>query len=171
MLDHTNKSVAALTMALPNPAPLAADPSGDKNLGNGQGQQFITGGCLSDADCQTACCATFSGGGICSAVAVQFDQGKQGCGFGGAGAGAGDAAPSDGTTADPAAGSGAVDSSAPGSQNVGLGNGQQFITGQCLSDADCASGCCAGTDGKSTATCSAVAVQFDSGKTGCGFTG
>src|SRR5690606_6009649 len=29
-----------------------------------------------------------------------------------------------------------------GSQNVGVGSGSQFITGQCLSPADCASGCC-----------------------------
>lgn len=41
------------------------------------------------------------------------------------------------------------------------------ITGLCSSDADCASGCCAGPKG----ACSARAVAFDSGKTGCGFGG
>lgn len=30
---------------------------------------------------------------------------------------------------------------APGSQNVGV-DGAQFVTGQCTSDANCASGCC-----------------------------
>lgn len=41
--------------------------------------------------------------------------------------------------------SGAIDKSLPGFQNAGTGNGQQFITGQCLSNADCASACCAGS--------------------------
>lgn len=65
------------------------DPSGEKNVGNGNGGQFITGRCLSDADCASGCCAGLQDGAICSARAVQFANGKQGCGFGGAGAGAG----------------------------------------------------------------------------------
>ena len=34
-----------------------ADPSGAKNVGNGQGKQFITGGCVSNAECASKCCA------------------------------------------------------------------------------------------------------------------
>ena len=52
-----------------------------------------------------------------------------------------------------------------GAPNVGNARGIQFIGGQCLSNADCASGCCAGPCG----ICSAEAVQFAQGKTGCGF--
>ncbi|KAH0536803.1 hypothetical protein FGG08_006371, partial [Glutinoglossum americanum] len=52
-----------------------------------------------------------------------------------------------------------------GKGNVGNGKGKQFITGQCLSNADCASGCCAGPSG----ICSGPAASFQSGKTGCGF--
>ncbi|KAF4460953.1 biotrophy-associated secreted 2 [Fusarium albosuccineum] len=162
-------------LALPNPNPLAADPSGEKNVGNGQGQQFITGGCLSDADCQSACCATFSGGGICSAKAAANEQGKQGCGFNGSGEQA--AISSDAAvqvTSTPAAqapaGTRAVNSDEAGAENVGTGNGKQFITGQCLSGADCASGCCAGSSGSANGACSAVAVANANGKTGCGFT-
>ncbi|KAI0123184.1 hypothetical protein BJ170DRAFT_103316 [Xylariales sp. AK1849] len=159
------------------PSPLTPDPAGAKNVGNGAGGQFIGGACLSTADCASACCATLAGAGICSGVGAQFQAGKQGCGFGDGGA-APAAAATSAAAATPAAGaaatsiasgtgSGAADSSAPGSQNVGTGNGQQFITGQCLSDADCASGCCA----KPKGVCSAVAVAFDSGKQGCGFVG
>lgn len=53
-----------------------------------------------------------------------------------------------------------------GSQNVGKGDGSQFITGQCVADADCASGCCA----KPKGVCSAPAVANEQGKEGCGFT-
>lgn len=53
-----------------------------------------------------------------------------------------------------------------GSQNVGKGDGSQFITGQCVADADCASGCCAKPNG----VCSAPAVANEQGKQGCGFT-
>lgn len=64
-------------------------------------------------------------------------------------------------------GAGVINTSAPGSQNVGKGDGSQFITGQCFSDADCASGCCAKLKGKGQ--CSGPAVSFDAGKEGCGF--
>lgn len=143
--------------------------AGSQNVGKGNGQQFITGQCLTDADCASACCAGLNGKGTCSAVAVANANGKTGCGFGGAAAGAGSgtgaeaAAPSAPAQAAPAAGG---NTGAAGSQNVGKGNGQQFITGQCLSDADCASGCCAGPKG----ACSARAVAEEQGKTGCGFT-
>lgn len=154
--------------------PLEFDPAGEKNVGNGAGGQFITGRCLSDADCASGCCAVFNGGGICSGPAVSFAQGKQGCGFGGANAGAppADDAPADDAPAQdaPAGGLDAkIDLNAPGSQNVGKGNGQQFITGQCFANADCATGCCAGKTGSETGACSAVLVANDNGKTGCGF--
>ena len=55
------------------------DPAGAKNVGNGQGQQFIGGQCLSTADCASGCCAKPCG--ICSGVGAQFQAGKLGCGF------------------------------------------------------------------------------------------
>ena len=62
---------------------LAITPNnaGAKNVGLGNGSQFITGGCVDDADCSTACCADASGVGVCSAVAAQFQNGKNGCNF------------------------------------------------------------------------------------------
>ena len=179
-----------LALAVPRPLPLTPDPAGAKNVGNGAGGQFITGACLSDADCASGCCARLDGGGICSGPAVSFAQGKQGCGFGGAGGG-GQAppppepvvVPAPPPAAPPAPGCGApdavvvtpvaggagaaVDMSKPGAQNVGKGDGSQFITGQCFSDADCASGCCAKLRG--AGQCSGPAVSFDAGKQGCGF--
>ncbi len=70
-------SVAASVMAL------APNNAGANEVGNGQGQQFTTGGCTSDADCRSTCCAEIStsGLGICSAVGAQFQNGKLGCGF------------------------------------------------------------------------------------------
>ena len=52
-----------------------------------------------------------------------------------------------------------------GTKNVGNGHGGQFIGGQCLSNADCASGCCARPCG----ICSGPGAQFQAGKQGCGF--
>jgi len=52
-----------------------------------------------------------------------------------------------------------------GVKNIGNGAGLQFIGGQCLSSADCASGCCANPCG----ICSGVGAQFQAGKLGCGF--
>jgi hypothetical protein len=54
-----------------------------------------------------------------------------------------------------------------GAKNVGNGHGQQFIGGQCLDTADCASGCCA----KPCGICSGPGAQFQAGKQGCGFGG
>jgi hypothetical protein len=54
-----------------------------------------------------------------------------------------------------------------GEKNVGNGAGHQFIGGQCLSAADCASGCCALPCG----ICSGPGAQFQAGKQGCGFGG
>jgi hypothetical protein len=55
------------------------DPAGEKNVGNGKGQQFIGGQCLSAKDCASGCCALPCG--ICSGPGAQFQAGKQGCGF------------------------------------------------------------------------------------------
>jgi hypothetical protein len=143
------------------------DPAGAPNVGNGQGGQFITGQCLSDADCGSGCCAFPTG--ICSGVGAAFQQGKQGCGFG---SGAAPQAPAGAAPAPPAADPaqpGAFNGGPPfdpsGDKNVGNGSGQQFIGGQCLNNADCASGCCAGPSG----ICSGVGASTQNGKTGCGF--
>jgi hypothetical protein len=76
MLTHC-PSVAVSVMAL------APNNAGAKDVGNGQGQQFTTGGCVADADCRSTCCAEISGSGlgICSAVGAQHQNGKLGCGF------------------------------------------------------------------------------------------
>lgn len=55
--------------------------AGAKSVGLGDGSQFITGGCVSDADCSSACCANASNVGVCSAEAAAFQNGKAGCGF------------------------------------------------------------------------------------------
>ncbi|KUJ17340.1 uncharacterized protein LY89DRAFT_584825, partial [Mollisia scopiformis] len=62
---------------------LAPNNAGAKDVGNGQGQQFTTGGCVADADCRSTCCAEISGSGlgICSAVGAATQNGKEGCGF------------------------------------------------------------------------------------------
>jgi hypothetical protein len=54
-----------------------------------------------------------------------------------------------------------------GAKNVGNGAAKQFIGGQCLDTADCASGCCA----KPCGICSGTGAQFQAGKQGCGFGG
>lgn len=159
-------AVAFALSALALPSPLTPDPAGAKNVGNGAGVQFIGGACLSSADCASTCCATLNGAGICSGLGAQFQSGKTGCGFGDGGAAATSPTADTNTNINPGTAASGVNTSLPGSQNVGKGNGSQFITGQCLSDADCASGCCA----KPSGVCSAVAVAFDSGKQGCGFT-
>ncbi|CEJ82488.1 Putative Biotrophy-associated secreted protein 2 [[Torrubiella] hemipterigena] len=67
------------------------DPAGAANVGNGKGKQFITGACLSNADCASGCCAGLGDGAVCSGPAVGNAAGKRGCGFpdvGGPGAGA-----------------------------------------------------------------------------------
>jgi len=43
--------------------------------------QFTTGGCISNADCESACCAGTPTVGICSAAAASTQNGKTGCGF------------------------------------------------------------------------------------------
>ncbi|ORY71497.1 uncharacterized protein BCR38DRAFT_417021 [Pseudomassariella vexata] len=60
---------------------ITPNDAGAKNVGQGNGEQFITGGCVNDADCASACCTDASGIGVCSAEAAQFQNGKNGCGF------------------------------------------------------------------------------------------
>ncbi|KAJ7795142.1 hypothetical protein B0H14DRAFT_2621275 [Mycena olivaceomarginata] len=145
------------------------DPAGVPNVGNGAGKQFIGGQCLNAADCASGCCAGPSG--ICSGVGAQTQAGKTGCGFvsgsssltTGAAAAPAAAAPAASKAGTNAAGGPPFDPA--GVPNVGNGAGKQFIGGQCLAAADCASGCCAGPSG----ICSGVGAQTQAGKTGCGF--
>ncbi|KAM0325875.1 hypothetical protein ACHAQA_007178 [Verticillium albo-atrum] len=170
---------AASVLALPSP--VQPDPSGEKNIGNGNGAQFIGGACLSSADCASTCCAVNgNNGGVCSGLGAQFQAGKQGCGFGDGGQAQNpqqpeqpqEQQPQQPQPDQPNAGQQPEqpaqqpgDANKPGSQNVGAGNGQQFITGQCTSDADCASGCCG------AGLCAARAVAEEAGGPGCGFAG
>lgn len=62
-------------------AQITPNNAGAKSVGAGDGSQFITGGCVADADCSSGCCADASGVGVCSAEAAQFQNGKNGCGF------------------------------------------------------------------------------------------
>ncbi|KAJ7836929.1 hypothetical protein B0H13DRAFT_1651848, partial [Mycena leptocephala] len=142
------------------------DPAGVPNVGNGVGKQFIGGQCLNAADCASGCCAGPSG--ICSGPGAQLEAGKTGCGFvsGAASGAAPAAAPPPPVAAAPAtAAAGGPPFDPAGVPNVGNGVGKQFIGGQCLAAADCASGCCAGPSG----ICSGVGAQTQAGKTGCGF--
>ncbi|GJN77176.1 hypothetical protein PLIIFM63780_000665 [Purpureocillium lilacinum] len=170
------------------------DPAGAKNVGNGAGGQFITGGCVSDADCASKCCANQNNqGGVCSGVGAQFQAGKTGCGFSDPNAQQTIAAAKkqSGQSGQPAqqpqqgsqnqqknqknqnnqqapASGGRVIGDPAGAKNVGNGAGGQFITGGCVSDADCASKCCANQNNQG-GVCSGVGAQFQAGKTGCGF--
>jgi hypothetical protein len=146
------------------------DPAGAKNVGNGHGVQFIGGQCLSAADCASGCCALPCG--ICSGPGAQFQAGKQGCGFdhggsktGGNTGGGNTTGGNTGGNTNQCVGGPAFDPA--GAKNVGNGHGVQFIGGQCLSAADCASGCCALPCG----ICSGPGAQFQAGKQGCGFGG
>ncbi|KAF8305643.1 hypothetical protein DL93DRAFT_301837 [Clavulina sp. PMI_390] len=176
-------SIVLATLAALASTVVAVPPfnSGSGNIGTGEGQQFITGQCVSDADCASGCCAFPTG--ICSGPDAAFQDGKQGCGFfaptpvsdhptspidpsatpsaspGTTDNTNGTPASSDAPAATPAATPGTTDGTptAPGAggpafdpagaHNVGNGAGAQFIGGQCLSAADCASGCCAGPSG------------------------
>ncbi|KAH8919750.1 hypothetical protein BT69DRAFT_1181192, partial [Atractiella rhizophila] len=165
--------------------------TGVKNIGNGAGSQFIGGQCLGQADCGSGCCATLplTDGttiGICSGPGAQTQAGKQGCGFSSSGStsskpatssntssnsGKVTTAPASTTPATGAAASGLKPDPA-GVKNIGNGAGGQFITGQCLSNADCGSGCCATlplTDGTTIGICSGPGAQTQAGKQGCGF--
>jgi hypothetical protein len=148
------------------------DPAGTKNVGNGHGGQFIGGQCLSAADCASGCCALPCG--ICSGPGAQFQAGKQGCGFETSSPPPAQQPPAQTPPPPPANNGQCQANGAPGphfdpagAKNVGNGQGGQFIGGQCLSHADCASGCCALPCG----ICSGPGAQFQAGKQGCGFGG
>ncbi|EFY92177.1 hypothetical protein MAC_01778 [Metarhizium acridum CQMa 102] len=169
----------------------ALDPSELKNVGAGNGKQFITGKCLSNADCSTNCCAGLNGGGVCSALSVATAAGKTGCGFvgnnsaaggqnnGAAGNNRGGGGNNGGNGGGNNGGNGGGNNGGnggnggnrggnrggaggDGAQNFGNGQGLQFITGVCQSDADCMSGCCA----KTTKACAAPGAV---GPDKCGF--
>ncbi|KAH0557018.1 hypothetical protein GP486_005190 [Trichoglossum hirsutum] len=127
----------------------------------GQGTQFITGACKSDADCASGCCG-FKSGKCAGPIIAQERDG--GCGFGDAQPNDNAAqalrgkAPTSPSNATPAVAAKASSTAASG------GTGKQFITGACKSDADCASGCCGFKSGKCAGP--VVAQERDGG---CGF--
>ncbi|OLN86721.1 hypothetical protein CCHL11_03723 [Colletotrichum chlorophyti] len=73
--------LTTLALAATAFAQIKPNNAGAKNVGQGDGSQFITGGCVDDSDCSSACCANASGVGVCSAEAAQFQNGKNGCNF------------------------------------------------------------------------------------------
>ncbi|KAL8378064.1 hypothetical protein RB595_008656 [Gaeumannomyces hyphopodioides] len=74
--------LTALTMAVSVLAAVTPNNAGAKNVGAAKAQQFITGGCVNNADCQSACCAgNGEGKGVCSASVAANQAGKTGCGF------------------------------------------------------------------------------------------
>ncbi|KAK4183628.1 hypothetical protein QBC35DRAFT_478000 [Podospora australis] len=72
---------AFLAFATLSLAQITPNNAGARNVGSGNGSQFITGGCVNNADCASGCCANASGVGVCSAEAAQFQNGKAGCNF------------------------------------------------------------------------------------------
>jgi hypothetical protein len=64
-------------------AQVTPNNAGARNVGQGNGAQFITGGCVNNADCASACCAEVisTGDGVCSAEAASLQNGKGGCDF------------------------------------------------------------------------------------------
>ncbi|KAI5814539.1 hypothetical protein BZA77DRAFT_318551 [Pyronema omphalodes] len=139
------------------------------------GTQFITGPCTSDSDCASSCCGFRSGKCAGPVIAQERDGG---CGFGNAvpndtaarafRAGQNVAAPAAASPVAPAAAAapakGNAGNSAQNPGAAGNGQGKQFITGVCKSDADCASGCCGFNSGKCAG---AIVAQERDG--GCGF--
>ena len=132
----------------------------------GQGTQFITGPCTSDADCASGCCG-FNTGKCAGPIFAQEVDG--GCGFG-------NAQPNDNaalsllgeTTTQSTTTATAVAAVPPQASttttSASKAAGTQFITGPCTSDADCADGCCGFNTGKCAGPI--VAQEIDGG---CGF--
>jgi hypothetical protein len=111
----------------------------------GQGTQFITGPCTSDADCASGCCG-FNTGKCAGPVVAQERDG--GCGFGNAQPNANAAASLLGHPLTSSAVQASSATTTATNNGAGNGAGKQFITGPCASDADCASGCCGFNTGK-----------------------
>jgi hypothetical protein len=128
----------------------------------GQGTQFITGPCTSDADCASACCG-FNSGKCAGPIVAQERDG--GCGFGDAqpNANAANALLGKASTS-PTSTSAAVAAVQISTSTPSATPGKQFITGPCTSDADCASACCGFNSGKCAGPI--VAQERDGG---CGF--
>ncbi|KAF2117382.1 biotrophy-associated secreted protein 2 [Lophiotrema nucula] len=74
-------TIAALFALASIAAAVTPNNAGAKSVGAADGSQFITGGCTSDADCSSACCAGNPDVGVCSAEAASLQAGKTGCGF------------------------------------------------------------------------------------------
>ncbi|KAK4675968.1 hypothetical protein QC764_507880 [Podospora pseudoanserina] len=74
-------ATALLAFVVTAMAQITPNNAGARNVGQGNGSQFITGGCVNNADCASGCCADANGVGVCSAEAAQFQNGKNGCGF------------------------------------------------------------------------------------------
>jgi hypothetical protein len=164
-------SPAAAPTTAPNGGP-AFDPAGAPHVDNQNGTQFIGGQCINNADCASKCCAFPSG--ICSGPGASFLNGKKGCGFGGGSSSPAPTAPSSSpapaapsSAAAPTASNGGPAFDPAGAPHVDNQNGTQFIGGQCINNADCASKCCAFPSG----ICSGPGASFLNGKKGCGFGG
>lgn len=162
--------------------------AGAESVGNGNGAQFITGECTSDADCASGCCGFNSGKCAGAVIALSRDGG---CGFGDSSpnddaaqamgftggissSSTGGSTSSSSTTPDTSSSSnstsdsdsGSTDNSS-GSTGGSTGSGSQFITGPCTSDADCASGCCGFNSGKCAGP--VVAQERDGGVSSASF--
>ncbi|KAJ8077870.1 hypothetical protein AAF712_015509 [Marasmius tenuissimus] len=139
-------------------SPLSPDPNGAKNLGNGKGGQFITGQCLSNADCASGCCAKLDSIGICSGPLAADQQGKQGCGFSaapGGGAPVNNGGNNGGAAPPPPPPAGAGGAATSGNGDIGAG---------CGKDSDCKSACCGFTSGKCALAKSALGSDGGCGK-------
>jgi hypothetical protein len=136
-------------------------------LVTGQGTQFITGPCTSDADCAAGCCG-FNSGKCAGAVIAQTRDG--GCGFGdaqpnsNAAQALGFSVQPSASAATPAPAAQVPAPPAPAGTTAAKAPGTQFITGTCTSDGDCASACCGFKSGKCAAP---IPAQERDG--GCGF--
>lgn len=127
------------------------------------GTQFITGVCQVDGDCASTCCDAKT---LLCAAKLVAEQDGHGCGgTAGTSLTSGSASAAAPPVVATAASAPAASSTAAGT-SPGKGPGGQFITGNCGSDSDCASGCC---DAK-TGLCAAKLVAEGNGH-GCGFDG
>ncbi|KAH7347552.1 hypothetical protein B0T11DRAFT_343685 [Plectosphaerella cucumerina] len=81
VLFATMFAAVALAQNGTQPGQAAKKIEGARNVGRGDGSQFITGTCVNNADCAAGCCAGKNNNGVCSAEGAQFEGGKTGCGF------------------------------------------------------------------------------------------